>query len=146
MPFCVPCLPLPFRLRFFFFFPRRPGPERFTHIGHSRDPPDDIRQRGVAMFPVSTSVISIVTRTSTSCSEGSGARRNSADQPVKHRRRPANDVIRERLSDIDKCNTSASSVQITIVGQRYRLNCAKIGEHGSTPWLGFWETGPRVLE
>lgn len=53
----------------FLFFLCCPGPETFTHIGHSRDPPDDIRQRGVAMFPVSTSVISIVTRTS--WSEGS---------------------------------------------------------------------------
>jgi len=37
--------------------------KRFTHIGHSADPADDIRQQGAAMFPVSTSVISIVTPT-----------------------------------------------------------------------------------
>lgn len=90
-----PSLLLPFR-SFSMFILRCHDPERFTHIGHSRDPPDDIRQRGVAMFPVSTSVISIVTRTSTSWCEGSGVWRNSAERLVKHCRCPTIDVIPER--------------------------------------------------
>lgn len=94
-----------------FFF--CPGPERITHISHWHDPPDDIRQRGVAMFPVSTSVISIVTRTEF----GRPTRETSSTSSM-------NDVTREWL--FDKCSMSARSVEITILDiQRYSLNCTQ---------------------